>query len=80
MLPLSKILVPVDFSQRSVAAIRYAGRLACHFHAELILLHVLPPISYSGFEFGGVVMTDAFADRIAQARGELSEFLRDELV
>jgi nucleotide-binding universal stress UspA family protein len=79
MLPLSKILVPVDFSQRSVAAIRYGGRLACHFHAELILLHVLPPISHSGFEFGGVVMTDVFADRIEQARGELSEFLRDEL-
>jgi nucleotide-binding universal stress UspA family protein len=81
MLPLSRILVPVDFSERSVAAIRYARNLACHFHAELILLHVLPPISYelSGFEFGGVVMTDAFADRIAQARGELDAFLRDEL-
>ncbi len=81
MLPLSKILVPVDFSERSVAAIRYARNLACHFHAELVLLHVLPPITYElgGFEFGGVVMTGAFADRIAQAQGELDEFLRDEL-
>jgi nucleotide-binding universal stress UspA family protein len=81
MLPLSKILVPVDFSERSVAAIRYARNLACHFHAELALLHVLSPISYElgGFEFGGVVMTEAFTDRIAQASGELDEFLRDEL-
>ena len=81
MLPLSKILVPVDFSERSVAAIRYARNLACHFHAELVLLHVLPPITYElgGFEFGGVVMTGAFADRIAQAQAELDEFLRDEL-
>jgi nucleotide-binding universal stress UspA family protein len=81
MLPLSKILAPVDFSERSVAAVRYARKLACHFHAELTLLHVLPSISYEmgGFEFGGVVMTEAFTDRLAQARGDLEEFLRDEL-
>lgn len=80
MLPLSKILVPVDFSERSVSAIRYARNLACHFHAELILLHVLRPISYEpgGSEFGGVVMPDTLG-RIAQARRELDEFLRDEL-
>ncbi len=81
MLPLSKILVPVDFSERSEATVRYAGNLACHFHAKLVLLHVVPPISYeaSGFEFGGVVMTEAFLDRAAEARKELTPFLADEL-
>jgi nucleotide-binding universal stress UspA family protein len=81
MPPLSKILVPVDFSERSVAAVQYARNLACHFHAELILVHVLPPIPYAmgGFEFGGVVMTDAFAERVPEARKELDEFLANEL-
>ena len=80
-MPLSKILVPVDFSERSVAAVRYARNLACHFHAELNLMHVLPPMPYAmgGFEFGGVVMTDAFAERIPEARKELDEFLANEL-
>ena len=82
MLPVSKILVPVDFSERSVAAVRYARNLACHFHSELILLHVLPAIPYAmgGFEFGGVVMTDAFADRMPEARKELDAFLANELI
>ncbi|MBZ5596292.1 MAG: universal stress protein [Acidobacteriia bacterium] len=81
MLPVSKILVPVDFSERSVAAVHYARNLACHFHAELILVHGLPPIPYAmgGFEFGGVVMTDAFAERLPEARKELDEFLANEL-
>ena len=69
MLPMPKILVPVDFSERSVSAVRYSRNLACHFHSELILLHVLPSIPYTlgGFEFGGVVTTDAFANRIPDA-------------
>lgn len=82
MVPVSKILVPVDFSERAFSAVRYARNLACHFHAELILLHVLPPIPYAmgGFEFGGVVMTDAFAERLPEARQELDEFLSSELI
>jgi len=40
---LSKVLAPVDFSPRCRGATRYAETLACHFHSELILLHVVPP-------------------------------------
>jgi nucleotide-binding universal stress UspA family protein len=40
---LSKVLAPVDFSPRCRGAMRYAETLACHFHSELILLHVVPP-------------------------------------
>ena len=82
MLALTKILVPVDFSDRSVAAVRYARNLACHFHGELVLMHVLPSIPYEmgGFEFGGVVMAEGFADRVAEARAELDQFLGAELI
>ncbi|HZO53821.1 MAG TPA: universal stress protein [Bryobacteraceae bacterium] len=40
---ISKILVPVDFSRRAEGAARSAQRLAVHFHAEIILLHVVEP-------------------------------------
>jgi nucleotide-binding universal stress UspA family protein len=45
MLTLRKILCPVDFSGRSPVPARYAAALACHFHSELILLHVIPLLS-----------------------------------
>ena len=82
MLPLTKILVPVDFSDRSVAAVRYGRNFACHFHGELVLAHVLPSIPYEmgGFEFGGVVMADSFRDRATEARADLDQFLADELI
>jgi nucleotide-binding universal stress UspA family protein len=38
----TKILVPVDFSASSDAALETASELAQHFHAELYLLHVIP--------------------------------------
>jgi nucleotide-binding universal stress UspA family protein len=59
MLSLSKIIAPVDFSARSPGAARSAGRLACHFHSELTLLHVLDSGAYdaSAYEFIGPVVS-----------------------
>ena len=37
---LSKILLPVDFSERSAGAAHYAKALACRFHSELTIAHV----------------------------------------
>ena len=37
----AKILLPIDFSPSSHAAIEHATVLAQHFHAELILVHVI---------------------------------------
>jgi nucleotide-binding universal stress UspA family protein len=81
MLPLSKILLPVDFSERCLGATRYAQALASHFDAEITLLHVLEPIRYefSTLEFGGTVMNDLVANRSAQAHKQLEAFLREEL-
>ena len=46
MKSLAKILLPVDFSERSLGAARYAKTLADRFHSELTLLHVLTPPHY----------------------------------
>src|SRR5918992_196053 len=37
---LSKILLPVDFSERSAGAAHYAKALACRFRSELSIAHV----------------------------------------
>jgi nucleotide-binding universal stress UspA family protein len=38
----TKILLPIDFSPSSQAALEMASDLAQHFHAELFLLNVIP--------------------------------------
>lgn len=41
MTPITKILVPVDLSARSLVAATYAASLAAEFGSELVFLHVL---------------------------------------
>jgi nucleotide-binding universal stress UspA family protein len=44
MLPVKKILCPTDFSEPSYKALKTADELAAHFSAQLVLLHVIPPV------------------------------------
>ncbi len=72
---LTKILVPVDFSERSALAVRYAGELALHFHSELILMHVLPPLhSEYGMQITGSMLVDVYRSRADQAERDLNAF------
>jgi nucleotide-binding universal stress UspA family protein len=41
MRPIHRIVFPVDFSERSKQAAKYARALAWRFHADLALLHAL---------------------------------------
>jgi nucleotide-binding universal stress UspA family protein len=43
ILHLKKILVPIDFSDASKKALKYAFRFAEQFDCEIVLLHVLEP-------------------------------------
>jgi nucleotide-binding universal stress UspA family protein len=81
MKSLNKILLPVDFSERSLGAARYAKTLADHFHAELHLLHVLTPPHYEfgALEIGGSMLADIYTNRAAQVEKELETFLCAEL-
>jgi nucleotide-binding universal stress UspA family protein len=78
---LAKILLPVDFSERSQGAVRYGKALAAHFHSELTLLHVLAPPHYEfgALEVGGSMLTELYANRSAQVEKELAAFLASEL-
>lgn len=44
MYPISRILVPVDFSERCQEMIPYAALFAAKYNAEIVLLHAVNPI------------------------------------
>ena len=78
---ISKILLPVEFSERCRGAARYAEALASHFQAELVLLHVVAP-PYAAYAGGGDVsayssVAELLTDRLAQSRQDLNAFLGD---
>ena len=81
MRSLVRILLPVDFSERSLGAARYARVLATHFQSELTLLHVLAPPAYEfgALEIGGSMLNELYVCRNAQVESELKTFLADEL-
>ncbi|HEY1335977.1 MAG TPA: universal stress protein [Bryobacteraceae bacterium] len=78
---MSKILAPVDFSERSTGAVRYAGMLARHFHAELTLLHVFtgPPLEFGDAAGRDSVLSEVYRNRAAEVRRDLDSFLAKEL-
>ncbi len=47
MLSIKKILLPVDFPHASLGVLHQAAALARHFHSEIVLLHVVPPLGHS---------------------------------
>src|SRR5215471_3127120 len=47
MFSFTKLLIPVEFSDRCLRTARYlAHPLAEHFNSEITLLHVMPPYYY----------------------------------
>ncbi len=81
MRSVSSILLPVDFSERSAPAARYAKALAAQFGSPVILLHVLTPlqVEFGGSDFSGSLLADLYQNRAQQAVQELANFLPDEL-
>ena len=43
---IERILVPVDFSEHSLAALKYALELAREHESEVVLIHVVEPLPY----------------------------------
>src|SRR5208283_425503 len=81
MVPLARILLPVDFSERSVGAVHWAQRLAQRCSPEIILLHVLAPMQYrlGDTEMGGVMLGDLYRAQLESLAAELDQFQQAEL-
>ncbi len=79
---IQKILVPIAFADTSRHIAQQAAWLAHRFHAEMILLHVVTPLSYpaglleSGHE---ITARDLHAHIVQRAQKDLDQALRPEL-
>ncbi len=79
---IRKILVPVVFADTSRHVLHQAAWLARRFHAEMILLHVVTPLSYpygvleSGHE---ITARDLHAHAVQRAQQDLDRALLPEL-
>ena len=74
---LARILVPVEFSPRCRGAAQYAEALSCHFHCEIVLLHVvIPPLAnFTSFEAMAYTSAGDLAREIVdQRKTELEGF------
>jgi len=73
---LAKILLPVDFSERSIAAANYAHALAMPCASEVIMVHVVRPLDYAmgGGELTGAVGSEWYATRLEDWRSQLDKF------
>jgi len=79
---LSRILAPVAFSPSCRGATQYAETLSCHFHSELILLHVVePPITlyYAPPDaMAYTTATELTAETLERRKAELKTYLRGQ--
>ncbi|MBI3694891.1 MAG: universal stress protein [Acidobacteria bacterium] len=77
---MQKILVPIDFSDRSTAAAEHAVALANHFHAGLIFAHVIPPVHAEFAAFEGALYTagidSADPENVAERNRQLDCFAK----
>ena len=73
MVTVKKILVPVDFSEFSINALRYAVGFAGHFSAKIFLLYVMEPASYYQDPAG------VFMARFEEVEREIEEEAKNQL-
>ncbi len=74
MTKIRRILCPTDFSPTARHAIDYAVDLASSYAAEVVLLHVIPDMTYPMRSFGTVTAFPNLREEIhARAKQELAE-------
>ena len=80
---MKHILLPVDYTPRTHAAVCYAAVLAGRINALLTLLHVLPPVNpaweLAGGGGGGLLVQEALGRQKDDAERKLRAYLADEL-
>ncbi|HYK91605.1 MAG TPA: universal stress protein [Acidobacteriota bacterium] len=80
---MKHILLPIDYTPRTHAAVRYAAVLAGRIDASLTLLHVLPPVNpaweLAGGGGGGLLVQEALGRQKDDAERKLNAYLADEL-
>ncbi len=77
---LKKILVPQDFSEYSLHAMKYAVTFAELFKSELLILHIVEPIVYpADFSFGQVSIPAMEEEIRKHSEEQLNELVQKEI-
>jgi nucleotide-binding universal stress UspA family protein len=80
MRSLNEILLPIDFSSRSLEVARYAAGVARRFHSKLTLLHALTPLNPAWVAIGNAATIDELNGHQKEAAyTRLNSFLPDDL-
>jgi nucleotide-binding universal stress UspA family protein len=83
MLNVDKILLPIDLQDPSKSVVHQAAALASHFHSEILMLHVVTPLSYAAGMLEGNYVPANLGDLLQQllknAQKHLDEYLGPEL-
>ncbi len=77
---INKVLVPIDFSDYSKGALRYAVNFARSFSAEVILIYVVEPVIYPpDFSMGQIAIPTVGLDMDKRASEELEKLAKKEI-
>ena len=81
MIPdLKKILVPIDFSDYSKSALKYAVNFCKSFSAEMILIYVVEPVIYPpDFSMGQIAIPSVNTEWDERAKQELEKLANTEI-
>src|SRR3974377_297442 len=79
MFSLAKLLLPVDFSARSVGAARYAIQVARYFESAITLMHVVGPVPPPPHDYPDLHMGSMPGDQSEDRRARAEERLRGSL-
>lgn len=77
---INRILVPIDFSEYSKAALSYSVDLATNFNSELILIYVVEPVIYPpDFSMGQIALPTVDSEMDSRAADELARLSKSEI-
>ncbi|MFZ2323929.1 MAG: universal stress protein [Ignavibacteriaceae bacterium] len=79
-LSIKKVMVPIDFSDYSKSALKYAVSFAKTFSAEITLIYVVEPIIYPpDFSMGQIAIPSVNTEWDERAREELDKLAKNEI-
>jgi nucleotide-binding universal stress UspA family protein len=77
---IKKVLVPIDFSDYSKSALKYAVNFAKTFNADIILIYVVEPVIYPpDFSMGQIAMPSINTEWDDRAKDELQKLAKSEI-
>lgn len=75
---IDKILVPIDFSDYSKNALKYAVQFAKHFNSSMYLIYVIEPVIYpADFSMGQVAIPSMDTNIQSRAEEELTNLAKN---